>query len=165
MDPERRFFEFRQTGDRTLEGTALPYGSVTRLPWGRERFLPGAFGDIARLDVILNLHHRRDRPIARTGGGGLTLVDSATELRILAELPQSRESDDALALVRAKVLRGLSIEFHPVAESLVDGIRELTSARLIGIALVDQPQYEGSKVAARHLQPAPVPTVPWWLYV
>ena len=167
MDPERRFFEFRQTGDRTLEGVAVPYQRVTTLSWGKERFIPGAFGDVARLDVILNLHHRRDRPVARTGGGGLELLDSETELRIKAELPQSRESDDAIALVKANVLRGFSIEFHPISDSLVDGIREISAASLVGIALVDQPQYEASKVAARHQrsQPAPVPTVPWWLYV
>ena len=57
---ERRFFEFREMpneNDRVIEGVALRYGEVAVLPFGRESFEPGAFGDIG--DVILNVQHDR----------------------------------------------------------------------------------------------------------
>ena len=88
---------FAKGGGRTLSGTAIRYGDVARLPWGQERFEPGAFDDVAGADVILNVAHDRGRPIARTGGGGLVLADSADALTIRADLPATREADDALA--------------------------------------------------------------------
>ena len=156
MEPERRFFEFRQTG-RTLTGIALPYRTTIILPWGRERFLPGAFGDVQGLDVLLTAHHLRSRPIARTGGGGLLLEDSETELRIKADIPESRDGDDVLLLIKNRILRGLSIEFVPTTEGLVDGVREITLATLHNISVVDRPAYPESVVAARNKPTTPEP--------
>ena len=95
---ERRFTEFRQEGRRLL-GTVIKYGDVSRQPWGTERFEPGAFQPIG--DVILNAHHERSRPLARVGGG-LTLEDSPQALTMTAELPNTREADDVLELVRKR---------------------------------------------------------------
>ena len=47
----RRWFEMRFDGERTITGTAINYGDVAELPWGKERFQPGAFGDLSRADV------------------------------------------------------------------------------------------------------------------
>ena len=59
--------------------------------------MPGAFGDVAALDVILNGHHDRGRgPLLRTGGAGLVLEDSAAALTMIAELPNTRDADDTL---------------------------------------------------------------------
>ena len=56
----------------------------------RERFESGAFGDLATADVLLNAQHQRAVPLARTGGGGLVLLDTLMELRIDATLPETR---------------------------------------------------------------------------
>ena len=147
---ERRYCEVRhQPAGRSLEGVAIRYGDVARFPWGRERITGGAFGDIASLDVVLNVQHDRGRPIARTGGGGMTLADSPEELRIDAMLPETREADDALALVRAGVLRGLSIEFVALEEVQASGVRVIRSAMLTGVAVVDSGAYPASQVEAR----------------
>ena len=149
MKIERRFTELRQEG-RRLSGVALRYGAIAVFPWGRERFETGAFGDVSQLDVILNSHHERARPLARTAGGGLQLVDTETELTIRAELPQTTEADDVLALVRSKVLRGLSIEFSAQAERLEEvDLRIVERAKLSAISVVDRPQYQDSTVQAR----------------
>ena len=87
--------------------------------------------------------------LARTGGGGLLLTDSAAALEVRAELPETSEANDALALVAAGVLRGLSLEFVATRESMVGPTRVIASARLVGIAVVDKPAYSASKVAAR----------------
>ena len=144
---EFRFCELRREG-RTLSGQGIVYGDVARVGGRSERFLPGAFGDVSKLDVILNAGHDRSRPLARSGGG-LTLTDSATALDVVAELAETRESEDTLALVEARVLRGFSIEFVPVQVRTEAATRVLVKARLVGIAVVDKPAYGASTISAR----------------
>lgn len=146
MIPEKRFSEIRAEG-RTLEGVAIRYGDVAEFPWGRERIEPGAFAPLG--DVILNRQHKRDLPIARTGGGGLSLTDSTEALRVRAELPDVPSANETLSLVRSKILRGLSIEFFPVAERQSGDLRIIEKAKLIGVGVVDEPSYPKSEVVAR----------------
>ena len=144
---EKRFCELRADG-RRLEGEAIVYGDIAFFPWGQERIEPGAFSPLG--DVILNRQHDRKTPPARTGGGGLFLIDSPESLSIRAELPEGvAAADEALRLVRANILRGLSIEFFPQAERQSGDLRIIERAQLIGVAVVDSPQYEQSLVAAR----------------
>lgn len=145
---ERRTVALRADEDgRRLEGVAVRYGE--RSPTWNERFEPGAFGDVAAADVILNRQHDRSRPLARTGGGGLVLEDGPDALRMAASLPDVAEARDAAALVAAGVLRGLSVEFVPMAKRMEAGVRVIERARLAGLAVVDRPGYEGATVAAR----------------
>ena len=145
---EERFSEIRADG-RTLAGTAIRYGEASRIGDFEERFEPGAFGMVSDLDVILNFQHDQHKPLARTGGGGLVLTDSRDSLRWTATLPQTRDADDALSLVRSGVLRGSSIEFKAVNESWSGSTRTIKRAFLGGLAVVDQPAHEGSGVEAR----------------
>ena len=71
---EMRFCEVRAEG-RTLTGTAIKYGDTATFAWGQERIEPNAFAPLG--DAILNAQHDRTTPLARTDGGGLTLLDSA----------------------------------------------------------------------------------------
>lgn len=145
--PEFRFAELRASG-RTLAGTAMRYGDTADVFGMKERFETGSIVP-ASDGVILNLQHDRARPLARSGGGGLELRDSADALGIEATLPMTREADDALELVRAGVLRGLSVEFEVLRERFVDGVRIVSRAILTGIGLVDRPAYPQSVVEAR----------------
>ena len=150
---ERRF-EIRFDGGRVVTGAAVVYGDEADLPWGRERFNRGAFGEIGAVDAILNVQHSRSRPIARTGGGGLEFVDTAEALEFRADLPATRDADDTLALVKARVLRGASLEFFPTKESIekrADGKDLITieEADLVGLAIVDSPAYPESTISAR----------------
>ena len=145
---ERRFSELRQEG-RTVSGVLLRYGDTASLPWGRERFEPGAFGDVDRLDILLNSHHERARPLARTGGGGLELIDTREALNIRATLPRTQDGIDCVALFLGGVLRGLSLEFSAVAERMEGDTRIIERAELRGLAVVDKPAYSDSLVQAR----------------
>ena len=116
---------------------------------GRERFEPGAFGDVSRADVILNSHHERQRPLARTGGGGLELIDTREALNIRATLPKTQDGIDCVALILGGVLRGLSLEFSSIAERMEGDTRILERAELRGLAVVDRPAYSDSTVQAR----------------
>ena len=134
-------------GAGRVEGVAVRYGDTASLPGFRERFERGAFGDVAALDVIANLQHDRTRPLARTGGGGLTLADGPGALRAAIELPDTRDGADAAALLRRGVLRGLSLEFRVEGERFEAGVRIVERAALRGLALVDRPAY-GDSLAA-----------------
>ena len=157
---ERRFLaELRalEDGDNpSIIGVVVRYGAEAELPGFRERFLPGAFGNVSALDVVANLQHDRGRPIARSGGGGLELRDSADSLSAtVVNYPLTQDAKDAIALIRAGVLQGFSIEFTVPAggDKFVGSLRTISEARLTGLALVDRPAYGDSlaKVAQRAL--------------
>lgn len=133
--------------ERTIKGTLLRYGDRARLPNGIvEEFLPDAFGELGDSDLLLNVQHDRNRPIARTGGGGLFIERSDSSIEIRAELPNTSLCDDVLELVDRKILRGLSIEFLPIKHNTRNGVLSHTQARLSGCALVDRPAYPESLV-------------------
>lgn len=151
-----------------IAGTALRYGDTANIAGVyKERFTMGAFGNVSSLDVILNVQHDRTRPLTRTGAG-LQLQDSDRDLRVTAELPETRDADDVLTLIRQQVYRGLSIEFRPVQERYIDGVRVIDKALLRAIAIVDTPAYKQSTIEARfrefqlRVDPAPL-VVPLFL--
>ena len=144
--PEFRYTEFRAIEGRTIIGNIVAYGDIATTRMGKETFQPGAFGDVANLDSILHFQHERARPLARTGGGGLVLTDSPQRLQIAAEMPGTRDGDDALTLVDKGILRGFSSEFHAKRERWDGGTRIIEAATLPGVGLVDSPQYRQSQI-------------------
>ena len=143
-----------RTGQGKLEGTAVRYGDIARIssPDGyyNETVMPGAFGNLADADAILNVMHDRARPLARTGGG-LVLDDSRERLSLSAALPNTQEGQDARAMLETRVYRGLSVEMGVLADDidLAARLRRITRAELRGIALVDRPAYEGSEAVLK----------------
>ena len=129
--------EFRVAG-RTLSGVAMLYGDTA--PDFRERFEPGAFGAVERVDV--NLQHDPSLVVVRDA----LLTDSPRELRVRAELPAGSA---ALQLVKRGALNGFSIEFHAEAERREAGVRVIERAILAGLALVDRGAYPQSKAEIR----------------
>ena len=131
---------------RTLSGVVMPYGETAVMPFGGERFEPGAF----RFDdVILNRMHIRAAALCRTGGGGLSLIDSLSSLSMRAILPDTTDARDCLALVKSGVLRGLSVEFDCISDRLESSVRVIERAQLRGIGVVDSPAFSGAIVEAR----------------
>ena len=141
---ETRFTEVRADGRRLL-GTVVKYGDVAVVGGQPERFAPGS---LIASDVVLNVQHERSRPIARTGAG-LILRDSPQGLEMEALLPETQDGRDCITLVSSGVLRGLSVEFQPIAEHEEDGTRVIDLANLSGLAVCDRPAYPASKVEAR----------------
>ena len=132
--------------DMQLSGLVMKYGDIAQLPFGKEVIDSGAFGDVSKADLILNRQHDRSKPLARTGGGGLEIIDSPTELRLQADLPDTPTGREAITLVRNGVLRGFSIEFVSTREYVRDRELHIAEGRLYGIALVDKPAYPDSQV-------------------
>ena len=138
--------EISPENDMQLSGRVIRYGDVAKLPFGKERIDAGAFGDVANSDIILNRQHNRNQPLARSGGGGLEVIDSPTELRLSANLPDTPTGREAMTLVRNGILRGFSVEFHAQSEYIRDRVLHIEKATLVGVALVDRPAYPESQV-------------------
>ena len=139
MVEHRAGVSFRVAG-RTLSGRALVYGDTADMGDFRERFEPGAFGEVRTIPI--NLQHDRRLIVAESA----LLTDSARSLDVRADLP---EGSAALALVRRGVLSGFSIEFRPRSERREAGIRVVERADLAGLALVDRGAYPQSSVELR----------------
>ena len=149
MNAQRTLYcraEVSPENDLQLTGRAVRYGDVAILPFGSEVIDSGAFGDLDDADLILNRQHDRGKPLARSGGGGLTIEDSATELMLRADLPDTPTGREAMTLVHSGVLRGFSIEFRALSEYVKDRVVHVAKASLAGIALVDKPAYPDSQV-------------------
>ena len=146
MALEYRFaaLEFRDAG-AAIEGIAMPYGTEARIgSMFTERVEAGAFGNIG--DVVLNKMHDRCDPIARTGGGGLTLTDSTDRLALRADIPDYRA--DIRDMVQRGILRGFSVEMEVKAEDWpAPNRRVIRAAVLHGVGLVDRAAY-GEATAA-----------------
>lgn len=140
---EIRRSELRAAG-RRLSGVVMRYGSTGITPWGQhERFSAGAFSWDDQ--VRLNVHHVRERALARIDRG-LSLVDGDDALRMTADLPDTQEARDTLALIDNGVLSGLSVEFDAIQERQAGGVRVIDRAALRGLAVVDVPAYPASVV-------------------
>ena len=138
--------ELSPDNDMQLRGKALVYGDIAKLSFGTEVIDAGAFGDLSNADLILNRQHDRSKPLARTGGGGLQVIDSPTELRLQADLPDTPTGREAITLVRNGILRGFSIEFVATREYVSNREIHIAEGRLYGVALVDKPAYPESQV-------------------
>ena len=125
----------------------------------QEQILPGTFSPVESWDAGLNVQHKRERPLARTQGGGLVLLDSAEELRAEFELPDTQTGHDTAELINRGILRGLSVEMSVPPDGqkwsqTPDGksLRTITRAKLHGLSVVDSPAYVGSLISQRALE-------------
>ena len=146
---EFRHFEIRADKEgRRVTGTVVRYGDVADIAgMFKEVFTAGA---LRAEDVTLNAFHERSQLLARTGGGGLTLRDSATAMEFEAEIPDTTNGNDVLTLVRNRVLRGASVEMAVREDEWKDGGRQriIRQADLYGVALVARPAYSDSEISA-----------------
>ena len=144
MDEIRMGIEIRadenRLGPGRIFGTLMVYGQRARDR--AEVFEPGSLKWDGPL--ILNRMHTRASPIMR-----VTPIVDGNEVKINEQIPDSTAGRDAAAEIRSGLLRGMSIEFKAVRQSIVGGVRRITAAVLSGAAIVDSPSYAGSSVEVR----------------
>ena len=143
--------EYRnEDGNLSLTGVVVRYNEQTdRTVFGKEKILPGAFGAVEKADIVLNSQHDRTQPLARSGEGGLRLIDSYKELRAEVQLPNTRAAQDAYELVKRKILRGFSVEMYVQSDRVENDVRVISGAKLMGLGLVDKPAYRMSRAEVR----------------
>ena len=137
---ERRYIEFRAVDGHLITGVAVPYGTPSRIGAFVETIAPGAYSPIRELR--LNVMHQRERALAvNRPGGGLTLHDGPTELRLDLTLPLHGEGPAVAELVARGVYKGFSVEQRVLEDRWEGRNRLVKRARLVGLALVDEPAH------------------------
>ena len=140
--------ELRADGDgRIVSGVAIAYSDEARIGSVRERVLRGAFLPLPD-DVRMDVQHDRGAIVARTGAG-LTLQDSDEALTFTADLPDTPRASQALADVRAGLLRGASIAMEVTKERWEGTLRIIERGRIVAVSLVDSGAYPQSVIEAR----------------
>jgi Escherichia/Staphylococcus phage prohead protease len=150
--------ELRSSGDgRTLFGRAVPYGVNATVNQGgksfQERFVPGVFsrqvgsGQIAQVRLF-DAHADRmngQHPIGKT----TRLAEQPDGLYGEWALNDTTRAEDALKLVRAGEVTGLSVGFKAQGggtRRADDGTLERVSAHLDHVALTHEPVYADAQV-------------------
>ena len=140
---ERRYIELRALDGNRVSGVAVPYGRPSRVGPFVETIAPGAYAPIGELR--LNVMHERARQIAiNREGGGLVLHDGPSELRLDLTLPQHGEGPAVAEMIARGVYRGFSVEQRVSQDRWEGRSRLVQRARLVGLALVDEPAHEAA---------------------
>jgi len=112
--------------DGSFEGILSPYGNVDD---GGDLVEPGAFTKTLQENgnkVPMLWQHKTDCPI-----GELVLQDTPAGLackgQLLLEIPEAKK---AYLLLKAKIVRGLSIGYDAIKAQAIDGVRHLKEIRL-----------------------------------
>lgn len=131
--------------DGSFEGILASYNTVDL---GGDKILPGAFTKTMQErgnEIPMLWQHKPDQPI-----GKLNLVDSPTGLMVkgqllVDEVPQAKI---AYALLKANVIKGLSIGYDTVKDSIDNGVRQLKEVRLWEGSVVTFPMNEACAITS-----------------
>lgn len=126
------------TAEGTFEGILSPYGNVDE---GGDVVERGAYAKTLKErgnKVPLLWQHKSDVPV-----GELSLDDRQDGLwakgKLLMELPEAQK---AYLLIKSKIVRGLSIGFETIKDSVEGGIRHLKEIKLFEGSIVTFPMNE-----------------------
>jgi HK97 family phage prohead protease len=130
--------------DGSFEGVLAVYNNVDL---GGDKIIPGAFTKTIQEhgnQVVMLWQHKTDVPI-----GTLTLIDGQDALRVKGQfLMDLDDAKKAYALLKARIIKGLSIGYDTVKASVVDGVRQLNELRLWEGSIVTFPMNEMAMVTA-----------------
>jgi HK97 family phage prohead protease len=132
------------SSEGSFEGLLSPYGNVDG---GGDVVMAGAFVKTMKdrgNKVPLLWQHKPDTPI-----GDLTLEDRPEGLwskgQLLMALPEAQK---AYLLIKAKIVKGLSIGFETIKDSVEGGVRRLSEIKLYEGSIVTFPMNESALIAS-----------------
>ena len=130
---------------RVVTGIAVRYGDKAKV-WGFTETVRAGALTLPGKASNLTMQHDRALPV-----GLLKFEDSPEELRFRSELTEGMRQDQALADIRSGLLRGASMEFVPMNDTIDSKAKtiEITEARVLRLSLVDDGAYPKSKIKAR----------------
>jgi HK97 family phage prohead protease len=161
--------EVRSDGDgRTLVGRAVPFGVVADVGGRyRERFLPGAFdrqigsGQVGQVQLWASHQDRLSNGQAKPIGKTVRLEERSDGLHGEWWVANTSAGNDALELVHARMVTGLSVGFTAVkggTRQAAGGVLERSVAHLDHVALTGTPIYPGAEVLAVRSAARPLAT-------
>lgn len=132
------------SADGSFEGILSPYNTVDL---GNDLVEPGAYTKTLKEHgntVPLLWQHKSDVPI-----GELTLEDRPDGLWCKGQLLMSiDEAQKAYALVKARIVKGLSIGYESIKDSVANGVRRLKEIRLYEGSVVTFPMNPGALITS-----------------
>jgi HK97 family phage prohead protease len=137
--------EVRSEEERIIEGRIVPYGIPIEHSRGTEQFALGAFSEVHPEDIPLLWHHDPREPIGRMTG----IVERDDGAYGTFKVADTARGRDYMALVREKVVAGLSIGFNPGSwDTAKNGTRTHKRVDLREVSAVTYPAYAGAQVTA-----------------
>jgi HK97 family phage prohead protease len=138
-------------GGRRVYGVVVPYNERAEINDGygsyTEMFVRGSFArsvaERGHKIKLLAQHDRRRFPI----GKATSFEEHDDGLHGEFAIPNTREGDDILELVRTGTLDSFSVGFRPIRDRRQDGIVVRAEAALNEVSLVGLPAYDGAAVA------------------
>ena len=128
---------------RTITGLAVPWDVVANLSGdvGPVKFLKGSISVDGPMPKLLE-YHDDTRVIGRV----TERVSSDEGLMFSATLSKTRAADDAMALLADGSISAVSIGAVPLKFKRVDGVMEVSEARMIELSLVSFPAYADAEI-------------------
>jgi hypothetical protein len=128
---------------RTITGIAVPWDVVANLSndVGPVKFLKGSISVDGPMPKLLEFHDD-----TRVIGRVTERVSSDEGLLFSATLSKTRAADDAMALLEDGSISAVSIGAIPLKFKRVDGVMEVSEARMIELSLVSFPAYADAEI-------------------
>jgi hypothetical protein len=139
-------FKIKSTADQGDQGTFSGMAATYDLDQGGDRIVPGAFSRTLQNKRVVPLlwQHNSDDPI-----GDVSCTETsqglAVEGRIVLSDPVGKK---AFALMKAKVISGLSIGYSTLQESVENGVRLLKEIKLFEVSAVTFPMNAAALIAS-----------------
>lgn len=151
--------EIEQHDGREIYGRFVPYGQVAEVadlqPDGtvrepyRESFERGAFSRATRAPQHVELTHEHDAGILATVGRAMEITEADDGAYATFRVFEGMVGDQALVLVREKILHGLSVVARTLGPGKrVGGVVVRTACHLEAVGLTRRPAYIGAEVLA-----------------
>jgi HK97 family phage prohead protease len=130
--------------DGSFEGLLAVYNNKDL---GGDLIEPGAFTKTIKEngpEVVLLWQHKSDRPI-----GTLQLIDSPTALKVKGQIAMEvPDGLNAYRLIKAKVIKGMSIGYDTIKDQVENGVRLLKEVRLWEGSIVTFPMNTSAMITS-----------------
>lgn len=130
-----------------IEGICVPWETRTdRVPGAPEMVMRGAFDDLIKSGARVKLTDYDHAPKRVPVGYSSAVENRDAGLWARFRINDTPEGDSAIRNTAAGVYEGLSIGFVARAERFIDGVRQITAARLHHVSLVTEPAYAEARI-------------------
>ena len=152
--------QFRaSTDEKSIEGYAAVFNTVTDLGWFSEQIAPGAFkrAIAEKQDVRCLFNHDPNQVLGRTKSGTLTLEEDNTGLKFSCDMPDTTIGNDVRSMIKRGDVDQCSFGFIVMQESIAYGddgtaTRTIQDCDLFDVSPVTFAAYPTTSVQARSIE-------------
>ena len=128
------------TGERLIEGVAVPYDTEANASTGAVMFLPGSLKAETRPKLL------RDHDMTQAIGLVTGLEDGPDGLRFTARISATAAGEEALTLALDGVLDAVSVGVNPIEAERIDGVLVVAQGELVEISMTAFPAFKDARI-------------------